>query len=80
MRGPWGRGAGLGAGILGDWEGQEKREKSQKQMQISGKVLEKKRGRKVQLIGQRGERKDAGGQPGRKDGNWKKGEHSNQEW
>jgi hypothetical protein len=77
MRGARGRGAGLGAGILGDWEGQEKREKAPEQEQVLGKVLEKKRGGKVELIGQGAERKGAGRQPGRKDGNWKKGEHSN---
>jgi hypothetical protein len=76
MRGPWGRGAELGAGVLGDWEGQEKREKSQEQRQISGKVFVQKRGGKVQLIGQERERKEAKGWPGRKDGNWKKCEHS----
>ena len=70
-------GDGLGAGILGGWEGQEKNVKVCKQRQILSELLVQKGGGKVQLIGQRGERKDAARQPGRKDGNWKKGEHSN---
>jgi len=49
-------------------------------MQILGNVFVQKGGRRVQLIGQERERKEAKGWAGRKDGNWKKGEHSNQEW
>ena len=42
MRGPWGRGAGLGAGVLGDWKEQKKKEKTREQRKILGNVLCKK--------------------------------------
>ena len=54
MRGPWGRGAELGAGVLGGWEGVEKMEKTQEQRQILGNVLKKKASKKAALIGQEG--------------------------